>query len=121
MKYQFNMAVVSYFGTQIPEVEKIDGHIQIETTDIHEKDMNDPKDQFKISDVLNPVLLTVKDLQVESYEDEEVLIEYILTNPIPFKEVVECVVNDEKVHLTKEELDCQTPELKIGLHNKING
>ena len=50
----------------------------------------------------NSVILTVKDLQVESYEDEEVLIEYSLANPIPFKDVVECVVNDEKVHLTKD-------------------
>ena len=65
------------------------------------------KDQFTVSDVLlseNPVILTLKDLQVESYEDEEVLIEYTLANPIPFKDVVECVVNDEKVHLTKEDL-----------------
>ena len=69
--------------------------------------MNDPEDQFTVSDVLlseNPVILTVKDLQVESHEDEEVLIEYTLANPIPFKDVVECVVNDEKVHLTKEDL-----------------
>ena len=39
MYYTVNMAVVNYFGTQIPEVEKIDGHMQIETTDIHEKDI----------------------------------------------------------------------------------
>ena len=50
------------------------------------------------------MILTVKDLQVESYEDEEVLIEYTLANPIPFQDVVECVINDEKVHLTKEDL-----------------
>ena len=81
--------------------------MQIETTDIHEKYLNDPKDQFTVSDVLlseNPVILTVKDLQVESYQDEEVLIKYAVANPIPFKDVVECVVNDEKVHLTKEDL-----------------
>ena len=69
MYYTVNMAVVNYSGTQIPE-----GHMQIETTDIHGKDLNDPKDQFMVSDVLlseNPVILTVKDLQVESYEDEE--------------------------------------------------
>ena len=69
--------------------------------------MNDPEDQFTVSDVLlskNPVILTVKDLQVESYDDEEVLIKYTLANPISFKDVVECVVNDEKVHLTKEDL-----------------
>ena len=107
MYYIVNMADVNYFGTQIPEVEKIDGHMQIETADIHEKDLNKPKDQFTVSDLLlseNPVILTVKDLQVESYEDEEVLIEYTFANPIPFKGVVECVVNNEKVHLPKEDL-----------------
>ena len=71
------------------------------------KELNDQEDQFTVSDMLlseNPVILTVKDLQVESCEDEEVLIEYTLANPIPFKDVVECVINDEKVHLTKEDL-----------------
>ena len=29
-----NMAVVNYFGTQIPEIEKIDGHMQIESADL---------------------------------------------------------------------------------------
>ena len=65
--------------------------MQTETTDIHEKDLNDPEDKFTVSDILlceNPVILTVKDLQVESYEDEAVLIEYTLANPIPFKDVV---------------------------------
>ena len=88
------MAVVNYFGTQIPEIEQIDGHMQIETINANGKELNDPEDQFTVSDVLlseNPVILTVKDLQVESYEDEEVLIEYTLANPIPFKDVVECV------------------------------
>ena len=106
MYYIVNMAVINYFGTQIPEIQKIDGHRQIETTDVHEKGLNDPKDQFTVADVLlseNPVILTVKDLQVVSYEDEEVLIEYTLANPIPFKDVVECFVNDKKVHLIKEE------------------
>ena len=41
------------------------------------------------------MILTVKDLQVGSYEDEEVLIEHTLSNPLPFQDVVECVVNDE--------------------------
>ena len=107
MYYTVNMAVVNYFGPQIPEVEKIDGYMQIETTDIREKDLNDPKDQFTVSDVLHsetPVILTVKVLQVESYEDKEVLIEYNLANPITFKNVVECVIKDEKVYLTKEDL-----------------
>ena len=104
--YTVNMAVVNYFGTQIPEIEQIDGHMQIETINTNSKELNDPEDQFTVSDVLlseNPVILTVKDLQVESYEDEEVLIEYTLANTIPFKDVVECVVN-EKAHLTKEDL-----------------
>ena len=74
MYYTVNMAVVNYFGTQIPEIEKIDGHIQIETTDVHEKDLNDPKDQLTVSDILlseDPVILAVKDLQGESYENED--------------------------------------------------
>ena len=107
MYYTVNMAVVNHFGTQIPEIEQIDGHMQIETMNANDKELNDQEDQFTVSDVLlseNQVFLTVKDLQVESYEDEEVLIEYTLANPIPFQDVVECVINDEKVHLTKEDL-----------------
>ena len=50
------------------------------------------------------MILTIKELQVESYEDEEVLIEYTPANPVPFKNVVKCVVNDEKLHLTQEDL-----------------
>ena len=79
------------------------------------RDLNDPKDQFTVSDVLlseNPVILTARDLQVESYENEEVLIEYTLANSIPFKDVVECVVNDEKVHLTKEDLALSSNKLE---------
>ena len=105
MYYTVNMAVVNYFGTQIPEIEQINGHMQIETINTNGEELNDPEDQSTVSDVLlseNPVILPVKDLQLESYEDEEVLIEYTLVNPIPFKDVVECVVNDEKVHLTKD-------------------
>ena len=80
---------------------------KLKTINANGKELNDPEDQLTVSDVLlseNPVILTVKDLQVESYEDEEILIEYTLANPIPFKDVVECVVNDEKVHITKEDL-----------------
>ena len=98
------MAVVNYFGTQIPEIEQIDGHMQIETINTNGKELNDPEDQFTVSDVLlseNPVIWTVKDLQVESYEDEDILIEYTLKNPIPFKDVVEYDVNGEKVHLNQ--------------------
>ena len=115
MYYTVNILVVNYFGKQIPEIEKSDGHMQIETADVHGKDMTDPKDQFTVSDVLlseNPVILTVKDLQVESYEDEEVLIEYTLANPIPFTDIVECVTNDEKVHLTKEDLALSNTEIE---------
>ena len=43
MYYAVNMAVVNYFGKQILEIENIDGHMQVETADIHEKDLNDPK------------------------------------------------------------------------------
>ena len=45
------MTVVNYFGTQIPEIEKIDGHIQIVSANVHGKDLTDPKDQFTVSDV----------------------------------------------------------------------
>ena len=107
MYYTVNMAVVNHFGTQIPEIDQINGLMQIETMNANGKELNDQEDQFTVSDVLlseNPVILTVKDLQVESYEDEEVFIENTPANPIPFKDVVECIVNDEKVHLTKEDL-----------------
>ena len=46
-------------------------------------------------------MLSVKDLQVETNKDKEGLIEYTLANPLPFKNVVCYVVNDEKVHLTR--------------------
>ena len=104
--YTVNMAVVTYFGIQIAEIENIDGHMQIESAELHGKDLNESEDNLTVSDVLlseNPVILTVKDLQVKSYEDEELLIEYTFANPITFKDVVGCVVNDEKVHLTKED------------------
>ena len=110
MYYTVNMAVVNYFGTMIPEIEKMDGHKQIKTADVHEKDLNDPKDLFTVSDVL-PVILTVKDLQMESYKDEEVLIEYTLAKTISFKDAVESGTNDEKVYLTKEDL--ALPNTKI--------
>ena len=43
--------------------------MQIKTLNANGKEFNDPEDQFTVSDVLlseNPVILTVKDLQVES-------------------------------------------------------
>ena len=107
MCYPVNMVVLTYFGTQIPEIEKIDGHMQIESADLYRRDLTEPENHFTDSDILlseNPVILTVKDLQVESYEDEDILIEYTLANPIPFQDVVECAVNNERVHLTKEDL-----------------
>ena len=54
----------------------------------------------------------IKDLQVYSNEDEEVLIEYTLANPMPFKDVIDCVVNNEKVHLTKEDLALSNTEIE---------
>ena len=35
--YTVNMTVVNYFGTQIPEIEQIDGHMQIETINTNGK------------------------------------------------------------------------------------
>ena len=58
MYYTVIMAVVNYFGTKIPEIEKINGHKQIELAELYEKD-----DHFTVSDVLlseNQVILTVK-------------------------------------------------------------
>ena len=107
MYYTVNMAVLNYFGTQIPEIEKIDRQIKIESADLHGKDLMWSEDYFTVIDVLlseNPVILTVKYLQVESYEDEEILTEYTFVNPIWFKDVVDCIVNDEKVHLTIDDL-----------------
>ena len=40
------------------------------------------------------------------------MIEYTLPNPIPFKDVVECVVNNEKVHLTKEDLALSSTKIE---------
>ena len=48
------------------------------------------------------VILVAGDLHVEKYEAEEVLINYTPINSGPFKEVVECIVNSDIVHLTKE-------------------
>ena len=101
------MAVMNYFGTLILEIEKIDGQMKIKSAKWHGKHLPESEDHFTITDVLlseNPVILTVKDLQVESHDDEEILIEYTLESPMPFKDIVDYVVNNEKVHLTKEDL-----------------
>ena len=100
MYYPVNMAVLNYLWTQIPETERIDGHMQIESADLYGKDMNEPDDQFTVSAVLL------------SYQDEGVLIEYTLANPIPFKDVVECIINDEKVHLTREDLSLSNTKIE---------
>ena len=84
IQYTVNMAVVNYFEIQIPEIEKIDEYMQIESAaELHEKYLTESEDHFTVEDLLiseNPVILNVKDLQVESYEDEKVLIEYTLVN-----------------------------------------
>ena len=72
-----------------------------------EKDLTESEDHFIVTDVLlseNPVILTVKVLHIESNENEEVLTEYTLANQMSYKDVVDCDVNNEKVHLTKEDL-----------------
>ena len=77
--------------------------MKIESAVLNGKDLTN-SDHFTVTDILqskNLVILTVKDLQGESYEDEEVLIEYTLANPMAFKAIVDCVVNNGKVHLTK--------------------
>ena len=67
-----------------------------ELADLYENGVAESEDHFTVTDVLlseKPVILTVKHLQVKSYEDEEVLIEYTFANTMPFKDVVDCVVN----------------------------
>ena len=89
--YTVSVAVVDYFGTQVPEVEQIDGCVQIETMNVNDKELGDQKDQFAVSDVLlseSLVILTVGDLQVESCGDGKVLIEYALAGPMPFEDAV---------------------------------
>ena len=64
MHYIEYMAVINYFGTQIPEIEKIDGHMQIKSAELHEKDLTESRDHFTGSDVLlseNPVILIIID------------------------------------------------------------
>ena len=48
MYYTVNMAVVNYFGTQIPETEKIDGQIKIESAGLHRKDLSESEDHFTV-------------------------------------------------------------------------
>ena len=48
MYYTVNMVVVNYFGTQIPEIEQIDGHMQIDTLNVNDKELNDQEDQFTV-------------------------------------------------------------------------
>ena len=115
MYYIVNIAVVNHFGKRIPEIEKIDDHMQIKSAELHGKGLTEPEDYFTISDVLpseNPVILTVKDLQVESYKGEELLIEYTLANLIPFKDIVEGVVSNEKIQLMKDDLALSNTKIK---------
>ena len=54
-------------GHKYVEMEKIDEHMKIESAELHGKDLTEPEGHFTVSDVLlsqNPVILTVKDLQV---------------------------------------------------------
>ena len=51
MYYTVNMAVVNYFGTEIPKIEEIDGHKQIELAELHEKDLTESEDHFTVTDL----------------------------------------------------------------------
>ena len=57
------------------------------------------------------MILTVEDLQVASYE-----IEYTLENPMPFKDFVECVVSNEKSHVSKQDLALSNTKIENTLH-----
>ena len=46
------MAVVNYFRTQIPDFEKTDGQMKIESKDLHGKDLTESKDHFRVTEVL---------------------------------------------------------------------
>ena len=48
MYYTVNMEVVDYFGTLIPEIEKIDRHKQIEREELCEKDLNESEDHLHL-------------------------------------------------------------------------
>ena len=49
------------------------------------------------------------------------LIEYTLVNAMLFKDVFDCAVNNERVHLTKEDLTLSNTKLKLNLLSKLNG
>ena len=89
--------------------------MKIKSADLYRKDLNESENHLTIMDIPlseNPVILIVKDLQVGSCEDEEVLIEYTLVNAIPFKYVVDCVVNNEIVLLTKEDMELSNTKIE---------
>ena len=63
-----------------------------ESADFHAKDLTEYqiKKNFTATDVLlseNLVILTVRDLWIKSYKDEEVLIEWSFAKPLPLKKV----------------------------------
>ena len=81
MYYTWNVAVGNYFGIQISKIEENDRQLRSEldkeTAELHGKDLNESGDQFTVMDVLlseNLVILSVKNLQILPYEDEEVTI-----------------------------------------------
>ena len=52
MYYTVNMSAMNYFGTEIPEIQKVDDQMQIKSSDFYGKDPTDPEVQFTVSDIL---------------------------------------------------------------------
>ena len=50
--HMYYMAIVNYFGTQIPEIEKMDGQMKVESADLHGKDLTESEDHFTVTDVV---------------------------------------------------------------------
>ena len=65
MYYTVSITVVK----NLRKFGKMDGHMEIESAELHGKDLTESEDLLTVTDVLqseNPVILTVKDLQVQS-------------------------------------------------------
>ena len=76
MYYTLNMTGVNYFCMQIPEMEEINGQMRIDlstqSAELHARDLTKQKleDCYRVMYILlleKPVILTLKDLQVESH------------------------------------------------------
>ena len=51
MYYTTDITVVNYFGTQIPEIEIMDGQMKIQSVDLQGKYLTESDDHFRVTDV----------------------------------------------------------------------